>query len=80
VLGVDAVVLRVGANEFDKNDAGVVRDGRNQPVSVALNVEDDATVSENLELLNCALASAGVSQMARETSSDQARSGRSASG
>jgi hypothetical protein len=47
VLGVDAVVLRVRANEFDENDAGVVRDGRNQPVPVALDVEDDATVTEN---------------------------------
>jgi hypothetical protein len=32
---------------INAHDAGVLRDGRNQPVSVALDVENDATVTEN---------------------------------
>jgi hypothetical protein len=46
--GVDLVVFRVCSYEADENDAGIVVDFHDQTIGVALDVEDDAVVREDI--------------------------------
>lgn len=47
-FGINLVVLGVGADEADEDDAGVVVDLDDESAAVALNVEDDPVVGNDV--------------------------------